>query len=197
MFPLATYPAVIAVVIGVLVALTAFAGVKLPERVLSYSWPQIYAAAALFALVIMLGWLILDKGGSSLKYGAVLMLIGTVGLVLGTTMELLGKGANVLTRPATPPPASGAAPPPRHRRSPPGRPCRRPHRHRHRRRLQREARNASIVAGYRRRSTALMRSWRLASSSPGSTSTASWARIGPWSTCSVATCTVQPVTFTP
>jgi hypothetical protein len=111
-FPLATYPAVIAVVIGVLVALTAFAGVKLPERVLSYSWPQIYAAAALFALVIMLGWLILDKGGSSLKYGAVLMLIGTVGLVLGTTMELLGKGANVLTRPAAPPPASGAAPPP-------------------------------------------------------------------------------------
>ena len=31
----------------------------------------------------------------------------------------------------------------------------------------------------------------------GQHGTASWARIGPWSTCSVARCTVQPVTFTP
>ena len=51
--------------------------------------------------------------------------------------------------------------------------------------------------GYRRRSTSLMRSWSDASVSVGRTATASWARIGPWSTCSVATCTVHPVTLTP
>ena len=54
-----------------------------------------------------------------------------------------------------------------------------------------------MVSGYSRRSTDLIRSWRVASVSPGSTSTASWARIGPSSTASVATCTVQPVTLTP
>ena len=42
-----------------------------------------------------------------------------------------------------------------------------------------------------------MRSCSDASSSSGSTGTASWARIGPASTSRVATWTVQPVTFTP
>ncbi len=118
MFPLATYPALIAAGIGVLVALSVFGGVKLPGRVLGYSWPQIYAAAGVFALLIMLGWLITDKGGWSLQFGAILMLLGSIGLVVGTTMELLGMGSNVLTAPAAPaapaappaPPGGGAAP---------------------------------------------------------------------------------------
>ena len=42
-----------------------------------------------------------------------------------------------------------------------------------------------------------MRSCSVSSVSPSSTGTASWARIGPASTSSVATWTVQPVTFTP
>src|SRR6202034_1049623 len=61
----------------------------------------------------------------------------------------------------------------------------------------RASRKARMVRGYRRRSTILIRSWRVLSVSSGRTSTASWARIGPSSTISVATCTVQPVTLTP
>src|ERR1019366_1550055 len=57
--------------------------------------------------------------------------------------------------------------------------------------------NLRMVSGYNRRSTALMRSWRLSLVSNGSTTTASWARIGPVSTSAVATCTLQPVTLTP
>ena len=49
----------------------------------------------------------------------------------------------------------------------------------------------------RSRSTALIRSWRLSSVSSGRTSIARWAMIGPVSTPSSTTCTVQPVTFTP
>lgn len=112
MFPLATYPALIAAGIGVLVALSALGGVKLPDRVLGYSWPQIYAAAAVFALLIMLGWLIVDKGGWSLQYGAVLMLLGSIGLVVGTTMELLGMGSSVLTSPAAAGVSPAEVPPP-------------------------------------------------------------------------------------
>ena len=93
---------------------------KLPERVLSYSWPQIYAAAALFALVIMLGWLILDKGGklAQVRRRAHADRHGRPGAQ--HAMELLGKGANVLTRPHHAPaaerrratsPATAAAPP--------------------------------------------------------------------------------------
>src|SRR5581483_1970316 len=58
------------------------------------------------------------------------------------------------------------------------------------------ARNSLMVCGYRRRSTALMRSWRESAVSPGRTGTASWARMGPASTSGVATWTVQPVIFT-
>ena len=117
LFPLGTYPALIAAAIGILVALTAFAGVKLPERVVTFSWPQIYAAAALFALVIMLGWVILDKGTTSLQYGGVLMLIGSAGMVAGTTLDLLGKGGDVVigahpaATPGPPPPESSPSPP--------------------------------------------------------------------------------------
>lgn len=115
-FPLGTYPALIAAAIGILVAITALGGVKLPERVVTFSWPQIFAAASLFALLIMLGYLIVEKGSLSLQYGAVLMLLGTVGLVIGTTMELLGKGGDVVVgahqAPAQMTPPQVAPPPP-------------------------------------------------------------------------------------
>ena len=67
-----------------------------------------------------------------------------------------------------------------------------PHQRRGSFRIVGSASTARMVAGYRRRSTALMRSWSDASSSSGRTGTDSWARIGPASTSSVATWIVQP-----
>jgi hypothetical protein len=58
-------------------------------------------------------------------------------------------------------------------------------------------RKSLMAAGYRVRSTALIRSCSVSSVSPGRTRTGSWARIGPTSISSVTTCTVQPVTLTP
>src|SRR4026208_2121510 len=48
-----------------------------------------------------------------------------------------------------------------------------------------------------RRSTTLIRSWRVSTVSPARTGTASWARIGPASSSMVATWTGHPGTFTP
>jgi hypothetical protein len=53
------------------------------------------------------------------------------------------------------------------------------------------------VSTSRGRSICLIRSCSAASSSPGRTSTARWARIGPVSTPWSTRCTVQPVTVTP
>ncbi len=54
-----------------------------------------------------------------------------------------------------------------------------------------------IVAGYRRLSTSLIRSCRVATVSSGRTATSSWARIGPASMSTVARWTVHPVTVAP
>ena len=117
-FPLATYVALIGIIVGGSVALKVFAGTKLPEPILSFTWKQIRLALAIFAGLIMIGFLLLndspDKG-----IGFWLMFLGAAALVVGSVMETIGfnpqpatGGAAPGTAPPAPPPPPGSPPPP-------------------------------------------------------------------------------------
>ncbi len=95
-------------------------GVKLPAKVLTFDWKQIYATWGIAAAGIMLGWLFtspesLDKGA-----GLIIMLIGSLAMAAGSIMNLLGMGANTVNIPqggsstpsTTPPGTTTSAPPP-------------------------------------------------------------------------------------
>ncbi|MFT3852595.1 MAG: hypothetical protein QM733_07655 [Ilumatobacteraceae bacterium] len=134
LFPATIIPVILGVAMLVCVILD-LAGVKLPEKVLTFTWPQIYATWGISAAGIMLGWLFtgpfsLDRGA-----GLILMFIGSLAMAAGSIMGLLGMGTNMVniptgsTTPTTPgappqgapgfppsapppPPPSGGTPPP-------------------------------------------------------------------------------------
>ena len=64
---------------AVLVALQAFANVSLPARVLTFTWPQLYAVAGFASVLIPLGLLIASDADT--KAGLFLSLIGAIGLL--------------------------------------------------------------------------------------------------------------------
>ncbi len=86
LFPLATYVAIIGLVMAGVVALTVFAGVSLPAEILGFTWKQIHLALAFFAALLMLGFLIVDKGSLDLGIGYFFMLLGAAGLLAGAIM---------------------------------------------------------------------------------------------------------------
>lgn len=109
LFPIATYVALFGLIVGGSAALRIFAGTKLPEPLVGFTWKQIRLALAIFAGLLMLGYLIVDKGGLDFGIGFWLMLLGAIALVVGAVMETLG-----LPAPATgggAPPSGGASPP--------------------------------------------------------------------------------------
>ena len=97
-FPLASIPAILGGAMVVVIVVEQ-AGVKLPEPVLTFTWRQVRFTWATVAAGIMLGYLIMDKGGASLKFGAILMLLGAIAMAVGAFMEILGKGTNLLAIP--------------------------------------------------------------------------------------------------
>jgi hypothetical protein len=86
LFPLATYIPLIGLAMGVLVALTAFANVNLPENVFGFTWSQIYVALGVFAALLGLGFLLRDAGGADRGIGLWLGLLASIGLVVGAVM---------------------------------------------------------------------------------------------------------------
>ena len=93
---MATWPALFGLIIGGLVAATVFGNVSLPARVLTFSWAQIYFILSFAGFIIMLGYLlgggIIDPGfgnGPDKGFGFYLMLLGSIGLLVGSVMELL------------------------------------------------------------------------------------------------------------
>ncbi len=120
LFPIATYVALFGLIIGGSAALRVFAGTKLPEPIIGFTWKQIRLALAIFAGLLMLGYLIVDKGGLDFGIGFWLMLLGAIALVAGAVMETIGfdpqaaKGgaAPGAAPPAPPPPPSSPPPPP-------------------------------------------------------------------------------------
>lgn len=125
LLPIATYVALFGVIVGGSVALRVFAGTKLPEPILSFTWKQIRLVFAIFAGLLMLGFLILDKSVASFGIGFWLMFLGTIALVVGSVMETIGfdpqaakagggaaPGAAPPSAPTPPSPPPGSPPPP-------------------------------------------------------------------------------------
>jgi hypothetical protein len=115
LFPLATIPAILGGAMLVVCVLEQV-GTKLPDQVLTFNWKQILATWGITSLAIMLAFLIVDKNGQSLKFGGILMLLGSIAMAVGSLLALLGKGTNLLAMPGggstTPTPPPPPAPPP-------------------------------------------------------------------------------------
>jgi hypothetical protein len=87
LFGIATLPALFGVVMALQVALTAFANVNLPDRVLGLTWNQIHVALGFQATIMMLAFLIRDKSILDFGIGFFLMLIAAVALLVGAVMR--------------------------------------------------------------------------------------------------------------
>jgi hypothetical protein len=86
LFPLAILPALFGVIMALQVGLTNFANVKLPDRVLGFDWTQIHLLLAIQSALLMLCYLLVDKSGLSYGVGFWLMLVASIGLVVGAVM---------------------------------------------------------------------------------------------------------------
>ena len=119
LFPATIIPVILAVATLVFIVLD-LVGVRLPDRVLTFTWPQIYATWGIAAAGIMLGWLFTGPEGTDKGAGLILMLLGSLAMAAGSIMGLLGVGNNAVNIPtggsSTPgtagaPPQAGGYPP--------------------------------------------------------------------------------------
>ncbi len=127
LFPQTIIPVILGVAMLVVVILE-LVGVKLPEKVLTFTWPQILATWGISAAGIMLGWLFTGLEGTDKGAGQILMLLGSLAMAAGSIMGLLGLGDKALNIPSggsstTPAPgASSQGVPPPGAASPPSAP---------------------------------------------------------------------------
>ena len=84
LFPIATLLPLYGLVMGLQIALTKFAGVKLPDSVLGFTWEQIHLALGLMAGVMALGWLLTDYGDK--QVGEWFEILGAIALVVGALL---------------------------------------------------------------------------------------------------------------
>jgi hypothetical protein len=86
LFPVATLIALFGLIMAAQIAVAKFASVRLPERVLTFTWEQVHVALGLFAALLAICYLIVDKGGADFGFGFFLELIGAVALAVGAIM---------------------------------------------------------------------------------------------------------------
>jgi hypothetical protein len=86
LFPLATLPALLGLVMALQVGLTTFTDVKLPARILGFDWLQIHLVCGAQALLLMLAYVLVNKGGATYGIGYWLMFIASIGLAVGAVM---------------------------------------------------------------------------------------------------------------
>jgi hypothetical protein len=87
LFGIGTLPAILGAIMALHVALTSFANVSLQRRVAGFTWNQVHLLLAFQALVMMLAFLIRDKSVYAFGIGFVLMLLASVGLMVGAIMR--------------------------------------------------------------------------------------------------------------
>jgi peptidoglycan/LPS O-acetylase OafA/YrhL len=85
LFPIALYIPLIGLAMGLHIALSKFANVNFPERILGFSWPQIHLALGIFAVLLGLGYLIIDNGADK-GIGLWLAVLASIGLVVGAVL---------------------------------------------------------------------------------------------------------------
>ena len=80
--PVTLIPVLCALVAIAHVALTHFTGLRLPEKVLGLGWEQVHVALGFQATVMMVAFLIQDKGFFDIAIGFWLMLLGSIALLV-------------------------------------------------------------------------------------------------------------------
>jgi hypothetical protein len=86
LFPVATLIPIFGIIMAAQIAVAKWASVRLPEHVLGFTWEQIHVALGLFAALLAICYLIVDKGGADFGFGFFLVLIGAIGLAVGAIM---------------------------------------------------------------------------------------------------------------
>jgi len=84
LFPIATLLPLYVLLMGLQIALTKFASLKLPHAVLGFSWEQIHLALGTMAALMAIGWLITDVG--SKQIGGWFEILGGIALVVGAVL---------------------------------------------------------------------------------------------------------------
>jgi hypothetical protein len=85
--PLSLIPLLCALLMAAHVALTTFADVKFPDRVLSLGWNQIHLALGFQAALMMIAWLLTSKGPFDAGIGLWLMLLSGIALAVGAVLR--------------------------------------------------------------------------------------------------------------
>ncbi|HET8929361.1 MAG TPA: hypothetical protein VFN21_01765 [Acidimicrobiales bacterium] len=93
-FPMATWAPLLALVVGFVVAAQAFKFLELPEKLWEFTLDQVVLILSIFALLVTLSYLIVDKGGASIGFGLIVCFLGTVAMVAGFFMDRAGVGVN-------------------------------------------------------------------------------------------------------
>lgn len=87
-FAMATLPALLGLAMAAEVLLRAFAPrVRLGDGLLSLNWDQLHLVLAAQALVLMVAWVLVDTGQFDRGAGFWLMLVCSVGLVVGAVLR--------------------------------------------------------------------------------------------------------------
>jgi hypothetical protein len=86
LFPMATLVPILGTLMLVQVLVDRLSVVSLPRRVGEFTWEQLLLVAAVAAAVIMVCYLLLDRGGVSLGFGFYLDLLAAAALVVGAVM---------------------------------------------------------------------------------------------------------------
>lgn len=83
-FPIATLLPLYGLVMALQIALTKFAGVKLPDSLVGFTWEQVHLALGLMAGLMAIGWLATDYGDKQI--GEWFEILGGIALVVGAVM---------------------------------------------------------------------------------------------------------------
>jgi hypothetical protein len=94
LFPVATLMVIFAVIMALQVALTKFAHVSLPARLLGFTWEQVHLILGFFAVVYAVAYLLQDRSGASLGIGFWGVLIGCGAAFVGAILLQKERGAN-------------------------------------------------------------------------------------------------------
>ena len=121
LFGPATWAPLFGLVAALLVALPAFANVKLPDDVLGFTIDQLVLVAGVFATLITLGFMIGTPNGFDVGIGLIFCFLGSAAIVVGWFLDRQGVGATPADaaagapQPGVAPPPQGYAPAPRSR----------------------------------------------------------------------------------
>ncbi len=84
LFPIATLLPIYGLVMGLEIALTKFASVKLPASVLGFTWEQIHLGLGSMAALMAIGWLLTDYGNKQI--GMWFEILGGIALAVGAVL---------------------------------------------------------------------------------------------------------------